>query len=458
MVMNSGVDIPLGVHPPPRHRGRCGPPSARLAQLADSARVPSGPALIAEVEGRLQAALPLERGGRSPTRSAARRIWWRSADARGADVRGAWSPARAVATTLSALERRFTPTFDLQSHSLHSDGALPAGEVVAAAAEAGVELLALSDHDTVDGVQQALDAASTAGIRVVTAVEISSVDRDQQDLHVLGYLWITTTRCCASGCAPGAGIGSSAPTRWPPRCARSGTSSTSSELERRKAEGKTIGRPHLADAVVRHPGNSERLRSEGLDERSAFLEAYLIDGKPAFKPRTKPTVSESIAAIHDAGGVAVWAHPFWDVKDAARGARDDRPLPGLRDSTASSASTPPTPASRPSCSPTAAPSSGCCSTGSSDFHGPAHRLFSRFRAFSTYGREPSLGPIAGPRARTLRRRRRDPPAIRPSADPPRRRAAAAPPPAARPARRASARTDIARRPRPAVAHTARPPR
>ena len=60
--------------------------------------------------------------------------------------------------------------------------------MVASAAAAGVELLALSDHDTVDGVQQALDAAPDLGVRLVTAVEISSVDRNKQDLHVLGYL------------------------------------------------------------------------------------------------------------------------------------------------------------------------------------------------------------------------------------------------------------------------------
>ena len=54
------------------------------------------------------------------------------------------------------------PTFDLQSHSVHSDGHLPAAEVVRRAAEAGVELLALSDHDTVDGVAEAGSAAEAA--------------------------------------------------------------------------------------------------------------------------------------------------------------------------------------------------------------------------------------------------------------------------------------------------------
>jgi predicted metal-dependent phosphoesterase TrpH len=81
-----------------------------------------------------------------------------------------------------------SPTFDLQSHSLCSDGSLEPRAVVAAAAQAGVELLALSDHDTVEGVPAALEAAAELGVRLAPAVEISSVDGEQQDLHVLGYL------------------------------------------------------------------------------------------------------------------------------------------------------------------------------------------------------------------------------------------------------------------------------
>ena len=286
------------------------------------------------------------------------------------------------------------PTFDLQSHSIQSDGALEARDVVATAAEAGVVLLALSDHDTVDGVQQALDAASGLGVRLVTAVEISSVDRSKQDLHVLGYLidhhdpvlgdrlraWRDDRdrRAEAMGTA----------------LRELGYELDESEIARRRAEGKPIGRPHLADAVVRHPANAERLRDERLAERSAFLEAYLIDGKPAFKPRTTPTVMESIDAIHDAGGVAVWAHPFWDVGDAGEVLETidrfrDWGLDGVEafyvTHTREQAET-----LADRCEEL-----GLLSTGSSDFHGPAHKLFSRFRAFSTYGREPALGAIAG---------------------------------------------------------------
>jgi 3',5'-nucleoside bisphosphate phosphatase len=285
------------------------------------------------------------------------------------------------------------PKFDLQSHSSHSDGALPPREVVAAAASADVELLALSDHDTVDGVDDAVAAGAELGLRVVPAVEISSVDGERQDLHVLGYLvdvrrpvllerlrsWRTDRDHRAEAMADA--------------LRELGYQLDESELARRRAEGKPIGRPHLADAIVRHPANEQRLRSEGLDERSAFLEAYLIDGRPAFQPRTKPTIGESIETIHDAGGVAVWAHPFWDVEspDDVLDAIDRFRAVGLdgvecfyvthsREQTLLIADR---------CAEL-----GLLSTGSSDFHGPEHRLFSRFRAFSTYGRVPVLGRIA----------------------------------------------------------------
>ena len=76
--------------------------------------------------------------------------------------------------------------FDLQSHSVHSDGALPAAEVVARAAAAGVELLALTDHDTVRGVSEALRASAAVDIRVVPAAELSAVHGGHEDLHKIG--------------------------------------------------------------------------------------------------------------------------------------------------------------------------------------------------------------------------------------------------------------------------------
>ncbi len=263
-----------------------------------------------------------------------------------------------------------------------------------AAAEAGVELLALSDHDTMAGVASAAEAAAEFGIRLVPAVEISSVDGDQQDLHVLGYLVDERNRALRERLAAWRQDREHRANAMADALRELGYELDETELASRRAQRKPIGRPHLADAVVRHPANRERLESEGLAERSRFLEAYLIDGRPAFRPRTKPAIAESIETIHGAGGLAVWAHPFWDVKAA------DEVLDTIDRFRASGLDGVECFYATHTREQAELLTDRCAelhllTTGSSDFHGPSHRLFSRFRAFSTYGRTPALGPIAG---------------------------------------------------------------
>ena len=78
---------------------------------------------------------------------------------------------------------------------------------------------------------------------------------------------------------------------------------------------ESIGRPHLADAVLAHPDNAERLAREGITGKKELFPPYLVPGAAAYVARSRPTVEEAIEVIHAAGGVAVWAHPFWDVED-----------------------------------------------------------------------------------------------------------------------------------------------
>ena len=284
------------------------------------------------------------------------------------------------------------PTFDLQSHSVHSDGHLPAAEVVRRAAAAGVQLLALSDHDTVDGVDEALAAAAECGIRLVPATELSSIDGQFDDLHVLGYGIdhhdpVLRARLQEFRADRDARAG-----RMTAALREIGFEVDELQLAQRRAGGKPIGRPHLAEAVIGHPANAQRLRDEGRDDVSPFIEAYLIPGRPGFRGRTMPTVQEAIGVIHDAGGLAVWAHPFWDLDadEEVTGAVERFAGFGLdgveafyvthtREQTQHVADL---------CA-----ARGLLTTGSSDFHGPDHRLFSRFRAFQLFDREPNLGPI-----------------------------------------------------------------
>jgi 3',5'-nucleoside bisphosphate phosphatase len=281
---------------------------------------------------------------------------------------------------------------DLQSHSRHSDGDLPVAELVAAAAAAGVEVLALSDHDTVDGVDEALEAAAAHGIRLIAATEISAVDGGYEDLHVLGYgidhhdpLLLERLRGAREDRERRA-------VRMTGLLAEAGYAVDDSVLAARRDAGKPIGRPHLAAAVLGHPDNAEQLSREEHADVTSFIRAYLIPGMPAYAGRTRPTVTEAIDWIHEAGGLAFWAHPFWDIAtdadvltaldryDAAGldgvecfyVTHDEHQTVLLSDRAAQL---------------------GLLRSASSDYHGPHHRLFSRFLAYQRHGRSPALGTL-----------------------------------------------------------------
>ncbi|MGO9320628.1 MAG: PHP domain-containing protein [Solirubrobacteraceae bacterium] len=287
------------------------------------------------------------------------------------------------------------PRFDLQSHSTHSDGALPAAEVVQRAADAGVQLLALSDHDTVSGVSEAIAAGERYGVRVVPAVEISAVDDGSsvpRELHILGYDIDHTGALLTEKLAEFLADREHRTLRMAAALKELGFELDEAQLDARVAAGKPIGRPHLAEAVLTAPANAQRLAEESIDDVGSLIRGYLIEGKPAFRLRETPTVAQAIDAIHEAGGVAIWAHPFWDVSDPDEVLSSiDRfhalGIDGVeafyithtRENTELLAKR---------CAEL-----GLLSTGSADFHGPDNRQFSKFMAFHTFGIEPNLGPI-----------------------------------------------------------------
>jgi predicted metal-dependent phosphoesterase TrpH len=288
-----------------------------------------------------------------------------------------------------------TPRFDLQSHSTHSDGALGAAEVVQLAAAAGVELLALSDHDTISGVAEAIDAGQRLGVRVVPAVEISAVDEGApvgRELHILGYNIDHTGPPMTDSLVGFLADREKRTLRMRDGLREAGFELDETEIEERIAAGKPIGRPHLAGAVLSAPANAQRLREEGIDDVGSLIRGYLIEGRPAFRLRETPTVGEAVQAIHAAGGVAVWAHPFWDVEDPAEVLQSiDRfralGIDGV-EAFYVTHSEQQTRLLAERCAEL-----GLLSTGSADYHGPDNRLFSRFMAFETYDLTPNLGPL-----------------------------------------------------------------
>jgi hypothetical protein len=283
--------------------------------------------------------------------------------------------------------------FDLQAHSTVSDGALAPAAVVEAAARAGIELLALTDHDATDGVDEARAAGARAGIRVVPAAELSALDELREDFHVCAYLVDHHAPVWTEALAGFRADRLQRGLRMAGALEEAGLALDRAPLEARAAAGSPVGRPHLAQAVLDAPGNAGRLAAEELRTVGDVIEAYLIPGTPGYRRRTMPSVAEAVGLIHDAGGVAVWAHPFWDLAEPVEVLATLERFAGLgMDGVEAFYVTHTEEQTRLLAA--RAQELGLLTTGSADFHGPGHAQFSRFGAFDLHGLEPRLGPIA----------------------------------------------------------------
>jgi len=265
---------------------------------------------------------------------------------------------------------------DLQSHSTFSDGELPPAEVVAAAAEAGVTTLALTDHDGVDGVAEAAEAANEAGIVLIPATEMSCVHGSIDDMHMLGY-WVDTT-AISPACERAQAERVTRAREIVERLAAQGVPVTYEDALAQAGDASSVGRPHIAKAAGVKP--------EGM---SAFFEEWLIPGAKAFVPRRWPDGAEATEIIHGAGGSAVLAHPFWDMDDPKEVAAlvDDLDLDGVE------CFYPAHDRAQTKFLLELCRDRGLAATASSDFHGPNHKMFDSFLSYPTYGLgEPELPP------------------------------------------------------------------
>ena len=265
---------------------------------------------------------------------------------------------------------------DLQSHSTVSDGELPPAGVVAAAVEAGVTTLALTDHDAVDGVAEAGEAARQAGITLVPAAEISCIHAAIDDLHMLGY-WIDTA-AIAPACERAQAERVTRAREIVERLNSLGVEVSFEDAIAEAGDAASVGRPHIAKAAGTKP--------EGM---SAFFEEYLVPGAKAFVSRRWPTAAEAVSLIHEAGGTAVLAHPFWDLEQPNEVAAliRDLPLDGVE------CFYPAHDRAQTRFLLGVCAEMGLAATGSSDFHGPSHKLFNSFCAYPTYGLgSPELPP------------------------------------------------------------------
>jgi predicted metal-dependent phosphoesterase TrpH len=257
---------------------------------------------------------------------------------------------------------------ELQSHSTVSDGQLEPAAVVEAAAGAGVTTLVLSDHDAVAGVPDAARAAEDLQLDLVPALEMSCVHEYADDLHVLGY-WIDL-EAIAPACQRAQQERVSRAGEIVEKLRSFGFELTLDDAIAESGDALSVGRPHIARAAGTKP-----------EQMNAFFAEYLVPGAKAFVPRRWPDAEQAVALIHDAGGAAVVAHPYWDVKDPAQ----VETLIAALEVEGVEAFYPDHSREQTEHLLRICSERGLVPTGSSDFHGPTHKTFSRFGAYQTYG-------------------------------------------------------------------------
>jgi predicted metal-dependent phosphoesterase TrpH len=256
---------------------------------------------------------------------------------------------------------------ELQSHSTVSDGQLPAGEVVEKAAEAGVTTLALTDHDAIAGVVEAEETARRVGIELVAAIEMSCVHEYAEDLHICGY-WIDLEKMTPA-CERAQQERRTRAGEIVENLRREGFDLTLDDAIREAGAADSIGRPHIAKAAG------------ATGDLGPFFEEYLVPGAKAFVARRWPTAAQAIELIRAAGGVAVIAHPYWDIPEP------DKVEDLIRSLGADGVETfyPSHDKEQTAHLLALCEELDLVPTGSSDYHGPTHKTFAEFGAYETYG-------------------------------------------------------------------------
>jgi predicted metal-dependent phosphoesterase TrpH len=188
---------------------------------------------------------------------------------------------------------------DLHAHSRFSDGTDSPEELVTAAAAAGLTTVALTDHDTMQGVPEALATGERLGVTVVPGVELSCM-YEGIPLHLLGYWPDPADPAFAAELVVNRDDRLPRAQEITRRLGAAGIPVTWSDVERATPPGATVGRPHIADALV----------AVGVvaDRGEAFA-VYLNNGTPYYVPQHSTPPVRGVELIVAAGGVPVIAHP-----------------------------------------------------------------------------------------------------------------------------------------------------
>ncbi len=189
---------------------------------------------------------------------------------------------------------------DLHTHSSISDGTDTPSNLVDRARQIGLDVVALTDHDTFAGLDEAVSRGEQVGVRVVRGMELSC-SRDGESVHLLAYGVDPAAAELAAEMAKvrGGRMGRLAGVLQ--RLAELGVPVTEEQVLAEVGESPSVGRPHIADAMV---------KAGHVADRTEAFDRFLADGGPAHVPRYAVDIGRGIDLVHDAAGVAVIAHPW----------------------------------------------------------------------------------------------------------------------------------------------------
>ncbi len=187
---------------------------------------------------------------------------------------------------------------DLHTHSTFSDGRYTPSQLVAMAAAADIKLLAITDHDSVNGLEEALNAAKSVpnAPQIVKGVEMGS-QAGEYSVHILGYNIDIHNRNLLAKIEEMRHARETRLHRMLDKIAALGYHITVEDCD---PKNRAVGRPHVAKALVAAG------YFQSVDE--AF-EVLLKRGRPGYEPQPKLSPEEAVRLLHEAGGIAVLAHP-----------------------------------------------------------------------------------------------------------------------------------------------------
>ncbi len=193
---------------------------------------------------------------------------------------------------------------DLQIQSTASDGKYSPVELVDMAKKNGLHTIAITDHDTVGGVKEALARALMTGLRVIPGIEMS-VSLENKELHILGYSIDIDNENLLRRLAHFQDDRIRRMQRIVENLQKIGFKISFEDVQK-QAKG-SMARPHVAMAVMANPENKELLGE--INSVHDFIENYIVPGKPGYAEREYVSSVEAISLIHEAGGIAIWSHP-----------------------------------------------------------------------------------------------------------------------------------------------------